>query len=197
MHIVVIKATSAQIPQSIHGKNLARLARECFANQQSLTIDFMDIKSITQGFFQELVLPLVAEFGSDFLKSKLKIINLSEQVENMMQTALKNLDGYFDKLTSLDQLGCDADIYTMNQTWLIKAREIARESPDLTELILGITDESMRSALKELSLENIDFIARANWLCFSPRFSSHFIQSISQDSAPILETMLGLSGTID
>ena len=69
MHIVVVTAASSQIPQSIHGKNLARLARECFANQQSLTIDFKDIKTITHGFFQELFLPLVAEFGSDYLKS--------------------------------------------------------------------------------------------------------------------------------
>ncbi|MGZ4959140.1 MAG: STAS-like domain-containing protein [Methylomonas sp.] len=196
MHIVVVTATSSQIPQSIHGKNLARLARECFANQQSLTIDFKDVKNITQGFFQELFVPLVAEFGSDFLKSKLKIVNMAEHVDNMMQSAFKNLAGYFDKLITFDQLACDEEIYTLNQAWLIKAREIARESPVLTELVLGITDESMRSAVGCLSLEDIDFIARSNWLCFTPRFSSQFLQSIKKESYPMVEAMLGLSGHI-
>ncbi|WNB74114.1 STAS-like domain-containing protein [Methylomonas koyamae] len=197
MHIVVVTATSSQIPQSIHGKNLARLARECFANQQSLTIDFKDVKNITLGFFQELFLPLVAEFGSDFLKSKLKIVNMARHVDNMMQSAFQNLEGYFDKLTTIDQLGCDDEIYTMNHAWLIKAREIARENSVLTELVLGITDESMRSAIGCLSLEDIDFMARSNWLCFTPRFSSQFIQSIKKESPPMAEAMLGLSGTID
>ncbi len=197
MHIVVVTATSSQIPQSIHGKNLARLARECFANQQSLTIDFKDVKSTTLGFFQELFLPLVAEFGSDYLKSKLKIVNMAGHVDNMMQSAFKNLEVYFDKLTAIDQLGCDEEIYAMNQAWLIKAREIARENPVLTELILGITDEAMRLAVGRLSLEDIDFIARSNWLCFTPRFSSQFIQNINRESPPMVEAMLGLSGTID
>jgi hypothetical protein len=118
MHIVVVTVTNSQIPQPIHGKNLARLARECFANQQTLTIDFKDVKSITQGFFQELILPLVAEFGSDFLKSKLKIVNMAGHIDNMMQSAFKNLEVYFDKLTAIDQLGCDEEIYAMNQAWL-------------------------------------------------------------------------------
>lgn len=196
MHIVVVTATNAQIPQPIHGKNLARLARECFANQQALTIDFEDVKTITQGFFQELYIPLVAEFGSDFLKSELKIVNMAGHVDNMMQSAFKNLDVYFDKLMTIDQLGCDEEIYAMNQTWLIKAREIARENPVLTELVLGITDESMRLAVGCLSLEDIDSIARSNWLCFTPRFSSQFIQSIKRESPPMVEAMLGLSGNV-
>lgn len=197
MHIVVVTATNSQIPQPIHGKNLARLARECFANQQTLAIDFKDVKTITQGFFQELFIPLVAEFGSDFLKSKLKVVNTVSHVDQMLQSAFNNLDGYFDKLMTINQLGCDEEIYAMNQAWLIKAREIARENPVLTELVLGITDESMRLAVGCLSLEDIDFIARSNWLCFTPRFSSQFIQSIKRESPPMVEAMLGLSGTID
>jgi len=115
----------------------------------------------------------------------------------MMQSAFNNLDGYFDKLMTINHLGCDEEIYAMNQAWLIKAREIARENPVLTELVLGITDESMRLAVGCLSLEDIDSIARSNWLCFTPRFSSQFIQSIKRESPPMVEAMLGLSGTID
>ena len=196
MHIVVVTATDCQIPQPIHGKNLARLARECFANQQSLTIDFKDVKNITQGFFQELFFPLIAEFGADYLKSKLMVINLSGANERLMRSAFNNLDGYFDKLVALNYQGCDEEIFAMNQTWLIKAREIARENPVLTELVLGITDDAMRVALSHLSLEDIQFIARSNWLCFTPRFSSQFLGNINKEQPPMVEAMLGLTGSI-
>ncbi|WP_020482888.1 STAS-like domain-containing protein [Methylomonas sp. MK1] len=196
MHIAVITATESQIHQPVHGKNLARLARECFANQQILTIDFKDVKTITQGFFQELFFPLITEFGADYLKSKLIVINLSDTNKIQMQSAFKNLDDYFDKLSAINHQGCDEEIYTMNQTWLIKAREIARENPVLTELVLGITDDTMRTALGHLSLEDIQFIARSNWLCFTPRFSSQFLMNINKEQPPIVEAMLGLTGSI-
>ncbi|PKD40046.1 hypothetical protein CWO84_12395 [Methylomonas sp. Kb3] len=196
MHIAVITATDSQIPQPVHGKNLARLARECFANQQILTIDFKDVKTITQGFCQELFFPLITEFGADFLKSKLMVINLNDANEKLMQSAFKNLDAYFDKLSAVNRQGCDEEIFAMNQTWLIKAREIARENPVLTELVLGITDDAMRTALGHLSLEDIQFIAHSNWLCFTPRFSSQFLMNINKEQPPIVEAMLGLTGSI-
>ena len=71
MVILVKSITDLKTPQPYHWKNLARLARECFANRQALTLDFEGIETITQGFFQELLLPLVAEFGADFLKINL------------------------------------------------------------------------------------------------------------------------------
>ncbi|QSA99824.1 DUF4325 domain-containing protein [Methylomonas sp. EFPC1] len=193
MHIDVVTVTDAKIPQPEHGKNLARLARECFANRQSLTIDFQGVKTITLGFFHELFLPLVAEFGADFLKSELKVENMAAAIDSVMRSAYQNLEGYLDKRLTLNHLGCDAEIYSINHAWLIKAREIARENPVLTELILGITDESMRQALGSLSLEDIDFIAHSNWLCFSPRFSSQFIQSINKEMPLLVEAMLGIS----
>ncbi|NOV30766.1 MULTISPECIES: STAS-like domain-containing protein [Methylomonas] len=196
MHITVITATDSQIPQPLHGKNLARLARECFANHQILTIDFKGVRTITQGFCRELFFPLITEFGADFLKSKLMVINLNDANEKLMQSAFKNLDDYFDKLSEVNHQGCDEEVFDMNQTWLIKAREIARENPVLTELVLGITDDAMRTALGHLSLEDIQFIARSNWLCFTPRFSSQFLMNINKEQPPIVEAMLGLTGSI-
>ncbi|MFM8341994.1 MAG: STAS-like domain-containing protein [Methylomonas sp.] len=196
MHINLIKVTEAKIPQPEHGKSLARLARECFANRQSLTIDFEGIKTITFGFFQELFLPLVAEFGADFLKSELRVENMTTSIDSTMQSAFQNLEEYFDKRMVLTHLSCDAEIYSINHAWLIKAREVARQNPVLTELILGITDESMRQTLSSLSLEDIEFIAQSNWLCFTPRFSSQFLTNINKEHSPIVETMLGLTGSI-
>ncbi|WP_419866005.1 IS66 family transposase [Methylomonas methanica] len=51
--------------------------------------------------------------------------------------------------------------------------------------------------LEQIAARDIDFIARSNWLCFTPRFSSQFIQNINRKSSPMVEAMLGLSGTID
>ncbi len=193
MHIVVVTVTDSKIPQPNHGKNLARLARECFANHQSLTIDFKEIKTITQGFFQELFLPLVAEFGADFLNSKLQLLNMTAHIDSMMKSAFKNLDAYFEKRTATNHVDCDEEIYAMNLAWLIKAREIARKNPVLTELILGITDEAMRVTLGQMSFDDIEYIARSNWLCFSPRFSPQFIQSMDSQSPLTVGVMLGMS----
>lgn len=60
MYLFVKSITDLKSPQPYHGKNLARLARECFANRQALTVDFEGVDSISLGFFQELFLPLVA-----------------------------------------------------------------------------------------------------------------------------------------
>jgi len=45
MVILVKSITDLKTPQPYHGKNLARLARECFANRQSLTLDFEGIET--------------------------------------------------------------------------------------------------------------------------------------------------------
>ena len=55
MVILVKSITDLKTPQPYHGKNLARLARECFANRQALTLDFEGIETITRGFFSRIV----------------------------------------------------------------------------------------------------------------------------------------------
>ena len=147
MVILIKSITDLKTPQPYHGKNLARLARECFANRQSLTLDFEGIETLTQGFFQELILPLVAEFGADFLKINLQIANVNPDVEEIMTSGLNNPDDDFDQRTLIQNRECDVELYKLNLAWLIKARELARENPILAELMMGINSEEMRSAL--------------------------------------------------
>ena len=45
MYLFVKSITDLKSPQPYHGKNLARLARECFANRQALTVDFEGVDS--------------------------------------------------------------------------------------------------------------------------------------------------------
>ena len=196
MVILVKSITDLKTPQPYHGKNLARLARECFANRQSLTLDFEGIETITQGFFQELLLPLVAEFGADFLKGNLQIANVNTDVEEIMTSGFNNSDDNFDQRTLVQNRECDVELYKLNLAWLIKARELARENPMLAELMMGISDEEMRSALSQLSIQDIQYIAQSGWLCFSPRFTSKLIQNVTARKHEVVDMLLGLSGSL-
>ena len=196
MVILVKSITDLKTPQPYHGKNLARLARECFANRQALTLDFEGIETITPGFFQELLLPLVAEFGADFLKGNLQIANVNPDVEEIMTSGFNNSDDNFDQRTLVQNRECDVELYKLNLAWLIKARELARENPMLAELMMGISDEEMRSALGQLSIQDIQYIAQSGWLCFSPRFTSKLIQNVTARQHEVVDVLLGLSGSL-
>jgi hypothetical protein len=196
MVILIKSITDLKTPQPYHGKNLARLARECFANRQALTLDFEGIETITRGFFQELLLPLVAEFGADFLKGNLQIANVNPDVEEIMTSGLNNPDDDFDQRTLIQNREGDVELYKLNLAWLIKARELARENPMLAELMMGINSEEMRSALGQLSIQDIQYIAQSGWLCFSPRFTSKLIQNVTARQHEVVDLLLGLSGSL-
>jgi hypothetical protein len=195
VHIVVKSFTDLKTPQPCDGKKLASLARECFANQQTLTVDFEGVQAITPGFFQELVLPLLAEFGAGFLKNKLQLANMAPEIDEIMKSAFNNLDDYFERHGALHNKACDTEIYELNLTWLIKARELARENAILAELMMGIAEEDMRLEISQLSNEDIHHIAQSGWLCFSPRFTSHFIRSMTHRQHDIVDVLLGFSGS--
>jgi hypothetical protein len=201
VYIIVKSITDLKVPQPYHGKNLARLARECFANQQTLTVDFEGLESITQGFLQELFLPLVAEYGADFLNSQLKVINVSPSINEIMTSTFSKsvLDSYFDQRTLIHNPDCDDEIYELNLAWLIKARELARENSILAELMMGIAEEEMRLALYRLSIEDIQHIDQSGWLCISPRFTTNFIHSMATRQhieIEVVDVLLGLSGSV-
>lgn len=197
MVILVKSITDLKTLQPYHGKNLARLARECFANRQSLTLDFEGVETLTQGFVQELLLPLVAEFGADFLKSNFEVANVNPEVEEIMKSGLNNSDDDFDQRTLIQKnREGDVELYKLNLAWLIKARELARENPMLAELMMGVSDEEMRSALGQLSIQDIQHIAQSGWLCFSPRFTSKLIQNVTAQQHEVVDVLLGLSGSL-
>ena len=196
MNIVVKSITDLKTPQPCHGKNLANLARECFVNHQTLTVNFDGVNTITNGFFQAFILPLLAEYGADFLKSQLMITNVTPDIDETMKSCVYNLDDYFEQRAIILNKECDADINELNLAWLIKARELARENPLLAELTMGISDEALRSAISQLSIEDIRHIAQSGWLCFSPRFTTNFIQTMSTRQHEVIDVLLELSGSL-
>jgi hypothetical protein len=196
MYIVVKSITDLKTPQPCHGKNLAKLTRECFANRQPLTLDFEGIETITQRFFQELLSPLVAEFGADFVKSQLLVTNVTPAIDEIMKSGFNNSADDFDQGAHIQNKECDVELYKLNLAWLIKARELARENSVLAELTMGIGKEEMRLALSQLSIEDIQQLAQSGWLCFSPRFTSKLIHNITARKHEVVDVLLGLSGSL-
>lgn len=196
MFIIVKTITDEKTPQPYHGKKLAKLARECIVENLPLNIDFEDINAITSGFARELFLPLVLEFGAECIKNKLHLTNLSPNVLERINASFSNLDEYFEQLSKAQNKNCDEEIYELNLFWLVKARELARENTLNAHLMMGIAEEEMRLALSKLAIEDIHRIARCGWLCFSPRFTSSFIQEIADRQFDADEVLLALSGTL-
>lgn len=196
MHYVVKNITKLKTPQPCHGKNLARVARECFVKHQILTLDFDGVESITPGFFQELLLPMLTEFGADFLKRKLMIINLSPATQAVLHSAFQDLNHYFDTIDKTDDQEIDQEIFDLNMSWLIKARELARQDATHTLLIMGIADDEMRKALSQLSVDDMQTIARSGCLCFAPRFATRFIQRMTTRQHDLVDMVLAVCACV-
>lgn len=193
MYIVVNAITELNVPKSHHGKNLARLVRECLMNHLTSTVDFEGINAISEDFFHEFLLPLIVEFGLDYLNSKLKMINLAPEINDIMKAAFSDLEAYYKKRPTNPTKNYDQDIYAINLAWLVKAREITRENPILAELVLGVSDEDMLNVLSRMTFGDIQYLAQTNWLCFSPRFSTNFIQNKGNQQRQAAEVMIGFS----
>lgn len=193
MYILVKTITERKIPEGIEGRNLAKLTRECFLNKQSLSIDFQDVESATPEFCQELFFPLITEFSADFLKCWMKVENISSEVNEIFQSAFKNLDSYFDRLEQIQNQKCDQEVFSLNYFWLVKARELCRENPVFAEFVLGITDSGLREEISRLSIEDIQYFAQADWLCFAPRFTSNNFQTLNSKQRSVIDVLLALS----
>ncbi len=195
MHIVVKNIVDVKTAQPEHGKYLARQARGCFVNDQTLTFDFEGLQFTSQEFFQEFFLPLVAEYGAEFVNNHLIVVNVNEMNTAVMKMAFNNLDAYFERLLTIPNPACDSDIYDMNLAWLVKARELACQNAAQAELIMGITEEELRLAISQLTMEDMQHIAQSGWLCFAPRFNSKFINCLIKGKHEIVDVLLGLSGS--
>jgi hypothetical protein len=194
MYLFVQSINARTRLDAVEGKNLARLARECFFNHQPLTLDFLNVGQVSQAFCQALLCPLTNEFGADFLNQWLQLKNLSAEVSGVMQFALSELDGYFDGLDRFQAQSTDQEIVSLNSQWLIKARELCRDKPLCARYILGITDQDLRQAIGRLPLEDIEYIAQSGWLWFAPRVSNHLFAQLNAKQRSGIDVLLTLSG---
>jgi hypothetical protein len=193
MYVVIKHLTKLKTPQACHGKQLVQRARECFLRNECLTLDFEAVESIATGFFQEAIFTLLNEFGADFLKSKLRVVNMTSAVEAIMQDDLTHVDEFIERLMSRQQDVVDQELYDLNLAWLVKVRALARENALQALLIMGIADEKLRLAIANLSMDEMQTLARSGCLCFAPRFTSQFIQGFGQRRYDRVDLMLALT----
>lgn len=194
MFIVVKSIIDVKIPQARHGKKLAKLVCERLGQDLPVTIDFSGLTAVSQGFAQELLLPLLIEFGAERLNRDVQWLNVIPSVQTGMNTAATNISDYFDQFTSTYAQHGDDEIYELNLFWLVKARELARDNSHNARLMMGLTDDELRLALGQLSTEDIHRIARSGWLCFAPRFTSRFITQLTNRTLATGEIQLSFSG---
>jgi hypothetical protein len=192
MYLLVQSIHSRTLLDAAEGKNLARLARECFFNHQPLILDFVNVEQVTPHFCQALLCPLTNEFGADYLIQWLQIKNLSSNVRQIIQSAMGELDDYFDGLERAQAQSADQEITSLNCLWLIKARDLCRDNPSLAGFMLGISDKALIEAIGRLSIEDIEHIAQSGWLCFSPRISNHFFEYMNRKQHTAVDVLLTL-----
>ena len=193
MYVVIKHLTKLKTPQACHGKQLVQRAQECFLRNECLTLDFEAVESIATGFFQEAIFTLLNEFGADFLKSKLRVVNMTSAVEAIMQDDLTHVDEFIERLMSRQQDVVDQELYDLNLAWLVKVRALARENALQALLIMGVADEKLRLAIANLSMDEMQTLARSGCLCFAPRFTSQFIQGFGQRRYDRVDLMLALT----
>ncbi|OQW72071.1 STAS-like domain-containing protein [Methylomonas sp. 11b] len=193
MYVVIKHLTKLKTPQACHGKQLVQRARECFLRNECLTLDFEAVESIATGFFQEAIFTLLNEFGADFLKSNLRVVNMTPAVEAIMQDDLTHVDEFIERLMSRQQDVVDQELYDLNLAWLVKVRALARENALQALLIMGVTDEKLRLAMANLSMDEMQYLARSGCLCFAPRFTSQFIQGFGQRRYDRVDLILALT----
>lgn len=193
MYVVIKHLTKLKTPQACHGKQLVQRAQECFLRNECLTLDFEAVESIATGFFQEAIFTLLNEFGADFLKSKLRVVNMTPAVEAIMQDDLTHVDEFIERLMSRQQDVVDQELYDLNLAWLVKVRALARENALQALLIMGVTDEKLRLAMANLSMDEMQYLAQSGCLCFAPRFTSQFIQGFGQRRYDRVDLMLALT----
>ena len=193
MQYVVRNFTRLDTLKSCHGQELAKLARECFSQNKLLRLDFEGVDAINPGFFRSLFYPIVAEFGAPFLRSKIQMMNVSPDIETTMHSAFTNLEDYFDDYFMFGSPVTCQDLYDLNVAWLVKAREVARDYSIQAQLIMGIYDPEIRILISQLSMDDIQSIAQSGCLCFSPRFTSDFIRSMTSGRYGLVDMLLALS----
>lgn len=79
-------------------------------------------------------------------------------------------------------MSVDPDLYELNLTYLLKAREMALMGESYkASLILGISQDSV-NRLSELSIEKIRTLAKSGVLCFQSRLPDKFWKDLHNSS---------------
>ncbi|WP_347990194.1 hypothetical protein [Methylomonas sp. AM2-LC] len=146
-------------------------------------------------WFQDIVLPLIAEFGGNVISQRLKFINLTDELDNEYRFGMQNIDSYFERRKNLASPNC-GDISDITFEHLIKCREVSRRDPIMALAMFGISDE-MLSTYQLMDIDTIKRISSAGIICFKPTFTDEYLSRISALNSSEIDVFLNLSAHID
>ncbi len=151
-------------------KKLVNSDEQCF-------VDFDGILTISPLFFQDLIFPLVLEFGSETITNRLKLTNLNNDHLASYKEACAKTSDYMERISARHVMPF-GDISDLTFELLIKARELSRRDPSDARVIFGINSEMIES-FANMDIDQIRRLAFAGVVCFEPRFTPEFAAKLA------------------
>lgn len=178
------------------GAELSRIVTERILNSNHvICVDFDSIHKTTSVFFQDFLFPLILEFGSETISTRVDLVNLTDEIHLSYQEALSKSSEYLDRAAARHSRTF-GDISDITFELLIKARELSRRDPSSAHIIFGLSSEMIES-LANMDLEQIRRIACSGVICFEPRFTPEFASKLAAFNVDELDTFLNVIGNVD
>lgn len=178
------------------GSDLSRVVTErLLTSDQICRVDFDSIAKVTVVFFQDFLFPLVLEFGSDTIKSRVHLMNLSDDHQLAYEEAFLKSSQYLDRVAARDTKTF-GDISDITCDLLIKARELSRRDPSAAHIIFGL-GSGMIESLANMDIEQIRRISSSGVICFEPRFTTEFASKLAALQGDEIDVFLNVIGSID
>jgi hypothetical protein len=178
------------------GKELSKIIRQKMLRSDAVClIDFAGIANVTPHFFQELIFPLIIEFGSHDLDNKLKLNNLNDQHLVAYRLAADQVGDYMDKL-SFSQKSPFGELSDITFELLLKARDLSRTDPEATQTVFGFNSD-MAESFAAMDIETIRRISNSGVVCFELRLSPEFATQLAALDPSEIDVFLNIVGGLD
>lgn len=178
------------------GSDLSRVVTErLLTSDQICRVDFDSIAKVTVVFFQDFLFPLVLEFGSETITSRVHLMNLSDDHHLAYEEAFLKSSQYLDRVAARDTKTF-GDISDITCDLLIKARELSRRDPSAAHIIFGLSS-GMIESLANMDIEQIRRISSSGVICFEPRFTTEFASKLAALQGDEIDVFLNVIGSID
>jgi len=194
--VILLKKIYRRKTLNSEGSDLSRIVTERLLTSDKICqVDFDSIDKVTVVFFQDFLFPLVLEFGSTTIKSRVHLMNLSDEHHMAYEEAVSKSSQYLDRIAVRDTKTF-GDISDITCDLLIKAREISRRDPSAAHIIFGL-GFGMIESIANMDIEQIRKISSSGVICFEPRFTAEFASKLAALQGDEIDVFLNVIGSID
>jgi hypothetical protein len=175
----------------VHCEEVRSRIVRAFNAQAKVTLDFDGVDEATELFFQELMFPLVAEYGAEVVGGRLGLANLGH-FGAAMARGLGGVEAHLDRKPDISECEGDQELFEINLSMLVKARELCRFNHVCAKAVFGIEDGELLDAISQATYGQLQTLARSGWLCYVPRFSVQSLKTAMVGEP--LDALLTMSG---